>query len=227
MIKVVQAGVKYDMRCLIFMSSVVTSVFDIPNCRLSRCGYTGEDGVEISIDSDRAVELCEKILNSTHAPVKLAGLGARDSLRLEAAMCLYGTDMDETTTPVEAGLSWLIARRRREMADFPGADIIMKQLKSKDKNISKKRVGMISTSGRPPRGNYDILIPNGDVVIGKVTSGCPSPVLKENVAMGYVKSEYTKVGTQLKVDCSGNRRKQFTDVSVAKMPFVPHRFYVH
>ncbi|XP_003381093.1 glycine cleavage system T protein [Trichinella spiralis] len=213
------------MRCLIFMSSVVTSVFDIPNCRLSRCGYTGEDGVEISIDSDRAVELCEKILNSTHAPVKLAGLGARDSLRLEAAMCLYGTDMDETTTPVEAGLSWLIARRRREMADFPGADIIMKQLKSKEKNISKKRVGMISTSGRPPRGNYDILIPNGDVVIGKVTSGCPSPVLKENVAMGYVKSEYTKVGTQLKVDCSGNRRKQFTDVSVAKMPFVPHRFY--
>ncbi|KRX60025.1 Aminomethyltransferase, mitochondrial [Trichinella sp. T9] len=198
MIKVVQAGVKYDMRCLIFMSSVVTSVFDIPNCRLSRCGYTGEDGVEISIDSDRAVELCEKILNSTHAPVKLAGLGARDSLRLEAAMCLYGTDMDETTTPVEAGLSWLIARRRREMADFPGADIIMKQLKSKEKNISKKRVGMISTSGRPPRGNYDILIPNGDVVIGKVTSGCPSPVLKENVAMGYVKSEYTKVGTQLK-----------------------------
>ncbi|KRX42681.1 Aminomethyltransferase, mitochondrial [Trichinella murrelli] len=195
MIKVVQAGVKYDMRCLIFMSSVVTSVFDIPNCRLSRCGYTGEDGVEISIDSDRAVELCEKILNSTHAPVKLAGLGARDSLRLEAAMCLYGTDMDETTTPVEAGLSWLIARRRREMADFPGADIIMKQLKSKEKNISKKRVGMISTSGRPPRGNYDILIPNGDVVIGKVTSGCPSPVLKENVAMGYVKSEYTKVGT--------------------------------
>ncbi|KRZ51434.1 Aminomethyltransferase, mitochondrial [Trichinella nativa] len=225
MIKVVQAGVKYDMRCLIFMSSVVTSVFDIPNCRLSRCGYTGEDGVEISIDSDRAIELCEKILNSTHAPVKLAGLGARDSLRLEAAMCLYGTDMDETTTPVEAGLSWLIARRRREMADFPGADIIMKQLKSKEKNISKKRVGMISTSGRPPRGNYDILIPNGDVVIGKVTSGCPSPVLKENVAMGYVKSEYTKVGTQLKVDCSGNRRKQFTDVSVAKMPFVPHRFY--
>ncbi|KAL1237166.1 Aminomethyltransferase [Trichinella pseudospiralis] len=198
MIKVVQAGVKYDMRCLFFMSSVVTSVFDIPNCRLSRCGYTGEDGVEISIDSDRAVELCQKILNSTQAPVKLAGLGARDSLRLEAAMCLYGTDMDETTTPVEASLSWLIARRRREMADFPGADIIMKQLKSKEKNISKKRVGMISTSGRPPRGNYDILSPNGDVVIGKVTSGCPSPVLKENVAMGYVNSEYTKVGTQLK-----------------------------
>ncbi|KRZ17775.1 Aminomethyltransferase, mitochondrial [Trichinella zimbabwensis] len=238
MIKVVQAGVKYDMRCLFFMSSVVTSVFDIPNCRLSRCGYTGEDGVEISIDSDRAVELCEKILNSTQAPVKLAGLGARDSLRLEAAMCLYGTDMDETTTPIEASLSWLIARRRREMADFPGADIIMKQLKSKEKNISKKRVGMISTSGRPPRGfeiwhsfaslsigNYDILIPNGDVVIGKVTSGCPSPVLKENVAMGYVNSEYTKVGTQLKVDCSGNRRKQFTDVSVTKMPFVAHRFY--
>ncbi|KRY75973.1 Aminomethyltransferase, mitochondrial [Trichinella pseudospiralis] len=225
MIKVVQAGVKYDMRCLFFMSSVVTSVFDIPNCRLSRCGYTGEDGVEISIDSDRAVELCQKILNSTQAPVKLAGLGARDSLRLEAAMCLYGTDMDETTTPVEASLSWLIARRRREMADFPGADIIMKQLKSKEKNISKKRVGMISTSGRPPRGNYDILSPNGDVVIGKVTSGCPSPVLKENVAMGYVNSEYTKVGTQLKVDCSGNRRKQFTDASVTKMPFVAHRFY--
>ncbi|VDP52565.1 unnamed protein product [Soboliphyme baturini] len=108
MAKVLQSGVDFNMNDLKFMHSVKSSVFGVPDCRVTRCGYTGEDGVEISVDADKAPDLCNAILCSSSANVKLAGLGARDSLRLEAGLCLYGNDIDETTTPVEAALVWLI-----------------------------------------------------------------------------------------------------------------------
>ncbi|KFD50937.1 hypothetical protein M514_08250 [Trichuris suis] len=220
-VKIVQKGVKYDLRCLFFMSSVVTKVFGIPNCRISRCGYTGEDGVEISVDSSNAVSLCEQLLNSAEASVKMAGLGARDSLRLEAGLCLYGNDMDESTTPVEAGLAWLIAKTRRQRGDFPGADVILNQLKG---NVSKRRVGLVSKKGRPPRAGYSIVDSSGQTV-GKITSGCPSPVLKFNISFGYVPSQLATVGTKLRVDCTG-KGVQLVDVEVSKAPFVPHRYYI-
>ncbi|CDW53043.1 Aminomethyltransferase [Trichuris trichiura] len=221
-VKVVQEGVRYDLRCLFFMSSVVTKVFGIPNCRISRCGYTGEDGVEISVDSSNAVSLCEQLLNnSAKTSVKMAGLGARDSLRLEAGLCLYGNDMDDTTTPVEAGLAWLIAKARRQRGDFPGADVILNQLKG---NVSKRRVGLISKQGRPPRAGYSIVNSSGENV-GKITSGCPSPVLKYNISFGYVPSQLATVGTKLRVDCTG-KGVQLVDVEVTKTPFVPHHYYL-
>ena len=96
-------------------------MFGIKDCRITRCGYTGEDGVEISVKSEQAAELCYRLLDFQNGQVcKLAGLGARDTLRLEASLCLYGNDIDEKTTPVEAGLSWLIGKRRRTEANFPG-----------------------------------------------------------------------------------------------------------
>ncbi|XP_061592594.1 aminomethyltransferase, mitochondrial [Cololabis saira] len=214
MSRVLQEGLKDDLSKLTFMSSALATVFGVPHCRVTRCGYTGEDGVEISIPRSRVVELTEKLL--TNAEVKLAGLGSRDSLRLEAGLCLYGNDIDETTTPVEASLLWTIGKRRRQTKDFPGADIIIPQIKAK---TARKRVGLVST-GPPVRQHTPILGPDGKV-IGEVTSGCPSPCLKKNVAMGYVDAKFAKNGTAIHVEV----RKKAVPATVSKMPFVPTNYY--
>uniref|UniRef100_A0A672KGU2 Aminomethyltransferase, mitochondrial n=1 Tax=Sinocyclocheilus grahami TaxID=75366 RepID=A0A672KGU2_SINGR len=231
MAQVLQKGVGDDLRKLTFMTSVLTPVFGIQGCRVTRCGYTGEDGVEvgcfvcvcvcvvvmrhISVPSGEVVLLTEKLLADSE--VKLAGLGARDSLRLEAGLCLYGNDIDETTTPVEASLVWTIGKRRRQAQDFPGADIIVPQIKAK---TQRKRVGLIST-GPPVRQHTPILSSEGRV-IGEVTSGCPSPCLKQNVAMGYVEAGFSKVGTSIQVEV----RKKAVPAVVSKMPFVPTKYYM-
>ncbi|XP_004554073.1 aminomethyltransferase, mitochondrial [Maylandia zebra] len=214
MSQVLQAGLKEDLSKLTFMTSALATVFGVPDCRLTRCGYTGEDGVEISVPESRVVELTEKLL--TNSEVKLAGLGARDSLRLEAGLCLYGNDIDETTTPVEATLVWTIGKRRRQAKDFPGADIIIPQIKAK---TARKRVGLVST-GPPVRQHTPILSPDGKV-IGEVTSGCPSPCLKKNIAMGYVDAAFAKNGTAIQVEV----RKKAVPATVSKMPFVPTKYY--
>lgn len=215
MAQVLQKGVSDDLSKLTFMTSVLTPVFGIQGCRVTRCGYTGEDGVEISVPSSDVVSLTEKLLADSE--VKLAGLGARDSLRLEAGLCLYGNDIDETTTPVEAGLIWTIGKRRRQARDFPGADIIVPQIKAK---TQRKRVGLIST-GPPVRQHTPILSYDGKV-IGEVTSGCPSPCLKQNIAMGYVDAGFSKVGTPIQVEV----RKKAIPAVVSKMPFVPTKYYM-
>ncbi|KAG1973781.1 aminomethyltransferase, mitochondrial [Pimephales promelas] len=215
MAQVLQKGVGDDLRKLTFMTSVLTTVFGIQGCRVTRCGYTGEDGVEISVPSGDVVLLTEKLL--ANSEVKLAGLGARDSLRLEAGLCLYGNDIDETTTPVEASLVWTIGKRRRQALDFPGADIIVPQIKAK---TQRKRVGLIST-GPPVRQHTPILSTDGRV-IGEVTSGCPSPCLKQNVAMGYVETGFSKLGTSIQVEV----RKKAVPAVVSKMPFVPTKYYM-
>ncbi|XP_033123469.1 aminomethyltransferase, mitochondrial-like [Anneissia japonica] len=216
MAKVLQAGVTYDLSTLTFMKTAVMSVFGIPDCRVTRCGYTGEDGVEISVPDDKAVQLAETLLNSGEGDVKLAGLGARDSLRLEAGLCLYGNDIDKKTSPVEATLAWTIGKRRRQEANFPGAEIILKQLKEKP---SRKRVGVIS-NGAPARAGTPILNEGGEQV-GQLTSGCPSPTLKCNVAMGYIETKYAKNGTQVKLQV----RKKQVEAKISKMPFVPAKYY--
>ncbi|XP_043564457.1 aminomethyltransferase, mitochondrial isoform X1 [Chiloscyllium plagiosum] len=212
--QVLQEGVSDDLQKLPFMWSAMMTVFGVPGCRVTRCGYTGEDGVEISVPIERTVELAESLLKNSE--VKLAGLGSRDSLRLEAGLCLYGNDIDETTTPVEATLLWTIGKRRRAAADFPGAGIILRQIKEKTK---RKRVGLMS-AGPPVRQHTPILNLDGKV-IGEVTSGCPSPCLKQNIAMGYVDTEYSKPGTPIKVEV----RKKIVDATVSKMPFVPSKYY--
>uniref|UniRef100_A0A3P8V0P4 Aminomethyltransferase n=1 Tax=Cynoglossus semilaevis TaxID=244447 RepID=A0A3P8V0P4_CYNSE len=214
MSRVLQEGLKEDLSKLTFMTSALATVFGVPGCRVTRCGYTGEDGVEISVPQSRVVELTEKLLN--HSEVKLAGLGARDSLRLEAGLCLYGNDIDETTTPVEATLVWTLGKRRRQTKDFPGADVIVPQIKAK---TARKRVGLLST-GPPVRPHTPILSPDGRV-IGEVTSGCPSPCLKKNIAMGYVESAFAKNGTSIQVEV----RKKAVPATVSKMPFVPTNYY--
>ncbi|XP_038628260.1 aminomethyltransferase, mitochondrial [Tachyglossus aculeatus] len=212
--QVLQAGVSDDLRKLPFMTSAVMNVFGVPGCRVTRCGYTGEDGVEISVPAERAVQLAELLLGNEE--VKLAGLAARDSLRLEAGLCLYGNDINESTTPVEGSLVWTLGKRRRAAMDFPGAAVIVPQIKGK---LKRKRVGLMTT-GAPVRQHSPILNAEG-VVIGAVTSGCPSPCLKKNVAMGYVDGDHSKPGTPLQVEV----RKKKQAAVVSKMPFVPTRYY--
>ncbi|XP_053455839.1 aminomethyltransferase, mitochondrial isoform X2 [Nycticebus coucang] len=213
--QVLQAGVADDLKKLPFMTSAVMEVFGVSGCRVTRCGYTGEDGVEISVPAVGVIHLATALLENPE--VKLAGLAARDSLRLEAGLCLYGKDIDEHTTPVEGSLSWTLGKRRRAAMDFPGAKAIIPQLKGK---VQRRRVGLVC-EGAPMREHSPILSMEG-AVIGTVTSGCPSPCLKKNVAMGYVPYEYSRPGTQLLVEV---RRKQQM-VVVSKMPFVPTNYYI-
>lgn len=161
---VLQQLTKFNLSELCFMNTVEAEIAGVPDCRITRCGYTGEDGFEISIPASKASFIAEALLDSKAGSVKLAGLGARDSLRLEAGLCLYGSDIDETTTPVEAGLAWLIAKRRREEKNFPGAETILTQLKN---GCTKRRVGIKMSSGPPARHGVEII--SGGSKIGEVT----------------------------------------------------------
>ncbi|RWW79542.1 hypothetical protein BHE74_00012178 [Ensete ventricosum] len=178
--------------------------------------YTGEDGFEISVPSEHALDLAKAILEKSEGKVRLTGLGARDSLRLEAGLCLYGNDMDQHTTPVEAGLTWAIGKRRRAEGGFLGAEVILKQL---EEGPPIRRVGFFST-GPPPRSHNEIFTSSGEK-IGEVTSGGFSPCLKKNIAMGYVKSGLHKPGTEVKIVIRGKSN----DGVVTKMPFVPTKYY--
>ena len=190
---------------------------------VSRGGYTGEDGFEISIPPTEAVSVTEALLQSaTEKKLQLAGLGARDSLRLEAGMCLYGHDLDDTTTPVEAALSWVIGKDRRTAGGFHGSDIILQQLTPKSKGgagVSRRRIGLI-VEGAPAREGAEIVDERGEK-IGNITSGCPSPTLGKNIAMGYIKDGLHKSGTDVGVVVRGKQRK----ATVTKMPFVPSKYW--
>jgi len=222
--EVLQPGVSFDMSKFPFMNTKLSSVYSIENCRVTRCGYTGEDGVEISVPAQNAAKLVERLLEAKSVSgekfCKLAGLGARDTLRLEAGLCLYGNDIDEKTTPIEAGLAWTIGKRRRELRDFPGADVILAQLKNKPQ---QKRVGLklVNSKGPSARQHMKILDPANQKEIGEVTSGAPSPSLKQNIGMGYVKSEFSALGTKILVNARGKN----LDAEIVKMPFVVTRYF--
>ena len=215
-----QPFVNIDLRSLKFMNGIDTALNGV-DVRITRCGYTGEDGFELSIPNQQAVHVAELLLQNEN--IKLAGLGARDSLRLEAGLCLYGNDIDESTTPIEAALAWTIAKRRRDNADFPGAQKILLQLKEKPQ---RRRVGLVSLSKSPPvRAHskiYSAPEMSQDTIHGEVTSGCPAPSIDRNIAMGYVSSKFAKVGTKVYCEVRG---KTYQYV-VTKMPFVPSRYYV-
>ncbi|XP_041983006.1 aminomethyltransferase, mitochondrial [Aricia agestis] len=211
---ILQPLTEFSLEDLVFMTSKTGKVAGV-DCRITRCGYTGEDGVEISIPADQANTVTEALLQSKD--MKLAGLGARDSLRLEAGLCLYGNDINEDITPVEAALTWLVAKRRRTEQNFPGASIIVRQIKE---GVQKRRVG-IRLEGAPARRGA-VLKDDKGTTIGNVTSGCPSPSLGGNVAMGYVLEHLKKPGTPLAVNIRG---KDIPCV-VSKMPFVPAKYYI-
>lgn len=186
------------------------------NVWITRCGYTGEDGFEISAPSSVINTLTESIVGDGSL-VKLAGLGARDSLRLEAGLCLYGNDIDDSTTPIEAGLAWTISKRRRAEQNFPGAQKIIKQLAD---GCEKKRVGLLVT-GAPARQGSKIFVKGSNEEVGIVTSGSFSPCLGRPIAMGYVKSSYAKNGTALEAEVRGKK----SSAEVTKMPFVSAHYY--
>lgn len=182
---------------------------------IHRCGYTGEDGFEISVPADAAEAWAQRMLNE--AEVAPIGLGARDSLRLEAGLCLYGHDIDESTTPVEANLLWSIAKRRREGGGFPGAAILQAQIKDGPKRL---RVGIRPEGRAPAREGTEIRDPDGNT-IGHVTSGTFSPTLNTPIAMGYVNASHAADGTPVNLLVRGKALA----AHIAPMPFIPKRFH--
>ena len=182
---------------------------------ISRSGYTGEDGFEISIPASAAEQIAD--LLCAEPEVKPIGLGARDSLRLEADLPLYGHDLDPDTTPIMAALGFAVgSKRRREEANFPGAARILKE---RENGPATKRVGL-SVEGRlPAREGADIYA--HDTLVGKVTSGGFSPSLQAPIAMGYVDAAYASINTSLEIDVRGKRLA----ATVVPMPFVPHRYH--
>lgn len=187
-------------------------------CFITRCGYTGEDGFEINCPKDSATFLWQHILSNDE--VRLAGLGARDMLRMEAGLCLYGFELSSTITPPEAGLSWTIgaARRVEGAAPFIGADVILPQLKDRTL-IKSMRCGLLS-EGPPARAGAEITTVDGEVV-GAMTSGCSSPCLGKNIGMGYVTKPYNRKETDLKVIVRGKAYP----AKVTGMPFVPTKYF--
>lgn len=189
-------------------------------CFVSRSGYTGEDGFEISVPNNKVEEIARHLVEFEE--VEWIGLGARDSLRLECGLCLYGHDLTSSTTPVEASLLWAISPVRRlggeRAGGFPGADVILEQIKSKQ--IAKKRIGLIGLTKAPVREGVE-LVNDNDKVIGTVTSGTYGPSIAQPVSMAFVESNYFEVGTEIWAMVRGKK----VPMRVYKMPFVPQRYH--
>lgn len=197
-----------------FMSFSPATLAGIP-CWLTRSGYTGEDGFEISVPAADAEALARRLL--AEPEVEPIGLGARDSLRLEAGLCLYGHDIDRETTPVEADLAWVIGKRRRAAGGFPGADTILQQLAGGPPRL---RVGIRPDGPAPAREQTPIVGRDG-APIGIVTSGGYGPSVNGPVAMGYVATPAAAEGTAVGLIVRGQPRP----AKIVKLPFVPHRYH--
>jgi aminomethyltransferase len=197
-----------------FMSATEVTIGGRP-WLVTRSGYTGEDGFEISLPAGAAEGFARKLIAEPEMlPI---GLGARDSLRLEAGLCLYGHDMDETTTPVEADLAWTIGKRRRAEGGFPGAATILRQLAE---GARRKRVGIRPDGRAPARENTEIT-DDARNRLGKVTSGGFGPSVGGPIAMGYVDSAHAEEGAALQLLVRGAPRP----ARVVRLPFVPTRYY--
>ena len=181
--------------------------YDNSNIYITRSGYTGEDGFEISLDNKKAEKFVDQLINYG---AKLIGLGARDTLRLEAGLCLYGNDLDEKTSPIEANLKWAIPKSRVD-SDYPGSDIIKKQI---DNGVKTLRVGIKPETRVIARGNTKIFDQN-DKEIGKVTSGTFGPSVECSIAMGYVENNYSPTNTKIFLEVRGKK----VPANVCDLPF--------
>jgi aminomethyltransferase len=203
---------------LVFMSGAHAQVAGIP-CFVTRSGYTGEDGFEISVPAARAAELARALIAVDG--ILPVGLGARDSLRLEAGLCLYGHDLSEQITPVEAGLAWAIPKTRRpggpRAGGFPGAGRIAEQLEN---GVARRRVGLLG-EGKAPVREGAVLLAAGGQRVGEVCSGGFGPSVEGAVAMAYVDSAHAAPGTALDAIVRDKPRR----MRVVKMPFVPQRYH--
>jgi len=219
--RILQSVVKDDLKGFYFMHSRTLDIKGVGPCRVGRSGYTGEDGFEISVPSVKTTQLADLFLSDPD--VRLVGLGARDSLRLEAGLCLYGNDIWEETTPVEAALVWTIGKRRKEKGGFLGSDVVLKQLKD---GVARKRVGLLLDNGiaRPGTEKQPTnVLDQSNKKVGFITSGTFSPVLKKGIAMAYIDSNNAtaKTPTTFKVAV----RDKTYNASIAKMPFVKQTYY--
>ncbi len=204
---------------MVFMDSRQLPIDGVP-CFVSRSGYTGEDGFEISIPENEAERITRLLLD--YPEVELIGLGARDSLRLESGLCLYGHDIDVNTTPVEASLIWAISKNRRHDGEraggFPGAEKILKQVETKQ--VETKRIGLIGSSRAPVREGADLVDEQGRS-IGRVTSGTFGPSVEAPVAMALINADYATLGTEVYALVRGKK----LPMTVSKMPFIEQRYY--
>jgi aminomethyltransferase len=197
-----------------FMTAMETALAG-RECLVTRSGYTGEDGFEISLQADGAAAVAEMLL--AQPEVQPIGLGARDSLRLEAGLCLRGHDIDETTTPIEAALAWTIGKRRRAEGGFSGSAVVLRQLAE---GPARVRIG-IRPDGRAPAREDTPIVDTDGKSIGKVTSGGFGPSVGGPIAMGYVDRRQAVVGTPLALLVRGTARP----ARVVRLPFVPHRYH--
>ncbi|WP_170600230.1 glycine cleavage system aminomethyltransferase GcvT [Ruegeria arenilitoris] len=200
-------------RDLKFMETTVAPI-DGVECRISRLGYTGEDGYEISIPEDKAIEVTRALL--AHEDCEPAGLGARDSLRLEAGLCLYGNDIDQSTSPIEANLAWAIQKRRKEEGGFPGADRIQRELVE---GPARKLVGIKPDGRAPARQGVEVQDLQGNT-IGQITSGGFGPTVGGPVAMGYVAAGHTEPGEQVNLIIRGKAQP----AQIVALPFVKQNY---
>ncbi len=199
---------------MVFMTAKRVDVRGV-NCLVSCSGYTGEDGYEILVPAEHAETISKTLLeNADIAPI---GLGARDSLRLEAGLCLYGHDMDENKTPIEASLTWAVSKVRRSEADFPGAEKILSQIEN---GAEMKRIGLELVDKAPAREGAEIATKDGEV-IGVITSGGHGHTAGKPVAMGYVQRAYMQAGTELDILVRNKPRAAI----VTKMPFVKQNYF--
>lgn len=204
---------------MVFMDSRQMQI-DGVDCFVSRSGYTGEDGYEISIPSADAERLCRLFLEQPE--IEAIGLGARDSLRLESGLCLYGHDLDQSTTPLEGSLIWAISKCRRADGEraggFPGAEKILDQIANK--NWDRKRVGLLGEGRAPVREGTELFDADGNKV-GVVTSGTYGPTVEKPVAMGYVETAFSPLETVVYADVRGKK----LPMTVSRMPFIEQRYY--
>lgn len=199
---------------LTFMTHRRIETADFGRIVVARCGYTGEDGFEVLVPAEHAEAFARRLLADKR--VKPIGLGARDSLRLEAGMCLYGHDIDTTKSPIEASLAWMVSKPRRERADFPGASRILRELAEKP---ASKRVGVKPLGRAPAREGTEIQNEAGET-IGVITSGGFGPTVNGPVAQGYVATPFTRSGTPVKLIVRGKA----LDAEIATLPFVPAKY---
>ncbi len=214
-------------QAVVVLSSMLPDVADMPfmstrhlqleglDLMASRCGYTGEDGFEVSLPGDAAADFARRLLDLEG--VAPAGLGARDSLRLEAGLCLYGNDIDTTTSPIEANLTWSISKRRREEGGFAGAGRVLDELA----NGPKRRLVGITPQGRAPARQGAVIHARDGGEIGMVTSGSFGPSHGGPVAMGYVRVDHAEVGGEIDLMVRGKA----LPAEITQLPFVPHRYY--
>jgi aminomethyltransferase len=202
-----------EAAALPFMGIAAVSVGGI-ECLVSRSGYTGEDGFEISVPAPQTEALAEALMR--HGEVVPIGLGARDSLRLEAGLCLYGNDIDELTSPIEAGLAWVIGKRRKMNWDFPGGMVVRDQL---EHGVPRRRVG-IRPDGRAPARALTTIAADDGTEAGTITSGGFGPSVNGPIAMGYVRKDLAVDGTKLNLIVRGKA----VPATVVPLPFTPHRY---